>query len=79
MKGMLTAVADVGSRGGAHRPARSRSTPTAPSALSSQLAETENIDLPNTIMRLQMQEVGYQAALAATAKALQPTLMDYLR
>ena len=30
-------------------------------------------------MRLQMQEVGYQAALAATAKALQPTLMDYLR
>ena len=37
--------------------------------LSSQLAETENIDLPNTIMRLQMQQVGYEAALAATSKA----------
>ena len=47
--------------------------------LSSQLAETENIDLPNTIMRLQMQQVGYQAALQATAKALQPTLLDFLR
>jgi flagellin-like hook-associated protein FlgL len=47
--------------------------------LSSQLAETENIDLPNTIMNLEMQKVGYQAALAATAKALQPTLLDFLR
>jgi len=47
--------------------------------LSSQLAETENIDLPNTIMRLEMQKVGYEAALAATAKALQPTLLDFLR
>ncbi|TFV78524.1 flagellar hook protein [Blastococcus sp. CT_GayMR19] len=48
-------------------------------ALSSQLAETEDIDLPNTIMRLQMQQVGYEAALAATAKAIQPSLLDYLR
>jgi flagellar hook-associated protein 3 FlgL len=48
-------------------------------ALESRLAETENIDLPNTIMRLEMQKVGYEAALAATAKAIQPTLMDYLR
>ena len=47
--------------------------------LQSQLAETENIDLPNTIMRLEMQKVGYEAALAATAKAIPPTLLDYLR
>jgi flagellin-like hook-associated protein FlgL len=47
--------------------------------LSTQLAETENIDLPNTIMNLEMQKVGYEAALAATAKALQPTLLDFLR
>ena len=46
--------------------------------LSSRLAETENIDLPNTIMRLQMQQVGYEAALSATSKALMPTLLDYL-
>jgi flagellar hook-associated protein 3 FlgL len=30
-------------------------------------------------MRLKMQEVGYEAALAATAKAISPTLLDYLR
>jgi flagellar hook-associated protein 3 FlgL len=48
-------------------------------ALESQLHQTEKIDLPNTIMRLEMQKVGYEAALAATAKAIQPTLMDYLR
>jgi flagellar hook-associated protein 3 FlgL len=48
-------------------------------ALTQQLGETENIDLPNTIMRLEMQKVGYEAALSATAKAIQPTLMDYLR
>lgn len=47
--------------------------------LQSQLAETESIDLPNTIMNLEMQKVGYEAALAATAKALQPTLLDFLR
>jgi flagellar hook-associated protein 3 FlgL len=29
-------------------------------------------------MRLQMQQTGYEAALSATAKALQPTLLDYL-
>ena len=50
-----------------------------PLTLSSRLAETENIDLPNTIMRLQMQQTGYEAALSATAKALSPTLLDYLR
>jgi flagellar hook-associated protein 3 FlgL len=47
--------------------------------LASQLAETESIDLPNTIMKVQMQQTGYQAALAATAKAISPTLLDYLR
>ena len=47
--------------------------------LTMRLGETENVDLPETIMRLQMQQVGYEAALAATAKALSPTLLDYLR
>ena len=77
MKGMLTAVADVGSR--AARVEREEQVNADRSlTLSSQLAETENIDLPNTIMRLQMQQTGYQAALSATAKALQPTLLDFL-
>jgi flagellar hook-associated protein 3 FlgL len=30
-------------------------------------------------MRLQMLQVGYQASLAATSKAIQPSLLDYLR
>ena len=78
MKTMLTAVADVGSR--AARVEREEQVNADRAlTLSSQLAETENIDLPNTIMRLQMQQVGYEAALAATAKALSPTLLDYLR
>jgi hypothetical protein len=31
------------------------------------------------LIDLQLQEVAYQAALGATAKALQPSLMDFLR
>jgi flagellin-like hook-associated protein FlgL len=78
MKGMLTAVADVGSRA-ARIDREAQVNADRSLSLSSLLAETENIDLPNTIMRLQMQQVGYEAALSATAKALQPTLLDYLR
>lgn len=44
-----------------------------------QLSEVEGVDLPATIVELQLQEVAYQAALGATAKLLQPTLMDFLR
>jgi flagellar hook-associated protein 3 FlgL len=77
-KGMLTAVADVGSRA-ARVEREGQVNADRALTLSSQLAETESIDLPNTIMRLQMQQVGYEAALSATAKALQPTLLDYLR
>jgi flagellar hook-associated protein 3 FlgL len=78
MKQMQSAVADVGTR--ASRVERLQQINHDRSiSLTQQLGETENIDLPNTIMRLQMQQVGYEAALAATAKALQPTLLDYLR
>src|SRR3954447_10368938 len=78
MDGMRTALADVGAR--AARVEREEQVNSDRSlTLSPRLAETENIDLPNTIMRLQMQQTGYEAALNATAKALQPTLLDYLR
>jgi flagellin-like hook-associated protein FlgL len=78
MKTMQTALADVGAR--AARVEREEQVNSDRSlTLSSQLSETENIDLPNTIMRMQMQQTGYEAALSATAKALQPTLLDYLR
>lgn len=48
-------------------------------ALRGSLAQVENIDLPKTIVELQMQQVAYQAALGATAKVIQPTLLDFLR
>ncbi|WP_162260798.1 flagellin N-terminal helical domain-containing protein [Nocardioides sp. Soil805] len=47
--------------------------------LTSSLAEIESADLPRTMMELQMQEVAYQAALAATSRVLQPSLVDFLR
>jgi len=47
--------------------------------LTNSLAEVESIDLPKTIVELQMQEVAYQAALGATARVVQPSLLDFLR
>ena len=47
--------------------------------LKGQLSAVEDIDLPETIIQLQTQEVAYKAALGATAKVLQPSLMDFLR
>jgi flagellar hook-associated protein 3 FlgL len=44
-----------------------------------QLSEVEGVDLPAAVIDLQLQEVAYQAALGATARTLQPTLMDFLR
>jgi flagellar hook-associated protein 3 FlgL len=78
MNRMGSAVADVGTRASRVERLDMINSDRA-IALTKQLGETENIDLPNTIMRLQMQQVGYEAALAATAKAIQPTLLDYLR
>jgi flagellin-like hook-associated protein FlgL len=78
MNGMMSAVATVGARA-----SRLEKADTVNSdrvlTLSSQLAATENVDLPNTIMKLQMQQTGYEAALSATAKSLTPTLVDFLR
>jgi flagellar hook-associated protein 3 FlgL len=48
-------------------------------ALTASLSEAEDIDLPKTIVELQMQEVAYKAALGATARVVQPSLLDFLR
>lgn len=47
--------------------------------VTSQLSEIEDIDLPKTIMEMQLQQTSYQAALAAAAKVIQPSLIDFLR
>ena len=43
------------------------------------LSQVENIDIGKTVLDLQMQQVAYQATLGATARVLQPSLMDFLK
>jgi flagellar hook-associated protein 3 FlgL len=47
-------------------------------SLEAQRARIEDVDLGQAVLELKAQEVSYQAALAVTARALQPTLMDFL-
>lgn len=47
--------------------------------LDAQRSGIEDADLGKTVLDLKLQETNYQVALAVTAKALQPTLMDFLR
>lgn len=47
--------------------------------LSTSLSNVENADLPQVIVDLQMQQTAYQASLAATARVMQPSLLDFLR
>jgi len=75
---MRTALADVG--------ARENRVDTALSTLSSTTLDTrsalsgvEDVDIASATMDLQMQEVAYQASLAATARVIQPSLVDFLR
>jgi flagellar hook-associated protein 3 FlgL len=48
-------------------------------SVTSQLSDVEDVDLPKTIMDMQLQQTSYQAALAAAAKVIQPSLIDFLR
>lgn len=47
--------------------------------LTSSLSDVEDVDLAKAMMDLRVQEVAYQAALAGTARVLQPSLVDFLR
>ncbi len=75
---LLTAAADIGARSARMASAAEVNTDLQ-LTLKAQLSDVEEIDLPKTIMELNMQRTGYQAALGATAQAIQPTLMDFLR
>jgi flagellar hook-associated protein 3 FlgL len=48
-------------------------------SLEAQRAEIEDLDLGQAIIDLKAQELNYQAALSVTSRALQQTLMDFLR
>jgi flagellar hook-associated protein 3 FlgL len=78
INGMLTAAAEIGTRSSRLDIAQQVNA-SAQLTLQAKLSDTENVDLPKTVMQLQMQQVGYQAALSVTAKTMQQTLLDFLR
>ncbi|ROP65989.1 flagellar hook-associated protein 3 FlgL [Curtobacterium sp. PhB130] len=69
--------ADVGVRHAAALTAQS-SLASGAVSLESRRSSIEDKDLAKAVLDLQVQQTNYQAALAVTAKVLQPTLMDYL-
>lgn len=78
MDSMLSGLADVGTRYGQMAAAQSATEKTLMD-LKGQISAIEDVDIAETIVQLQSQEVAYQAALGATARVLQPSLMDFLR
>jgi flagellar hook-associated protein 3 FlgL len=48
-------------------------------AIQSQLSETEDTDLAKAVLQLQTEQVAYQATLGAVSRAIQPSLVDFLR
>jgi len=47
--------------------------------LKAQLSTVEDVDLPKTVVDLQLQQNAYQAALGASSKVLSTSLMDFLK
>jgi flagellar hook-associated protein 3 FlgL len=78
MDRMLAAQADAGSRVNRIE-AKVRTLADAELDHMAALSEIENVDIAKAVVDLQMQEVAYQAALGATARVLQPSLIDFLR
>lgn len=78
MDAMLTELSSVGAR---QNQVGSAQTSIVSNQLTTktQLSGIEDIDLAQTILDIQMQEVAYNGALGAAAKVLQPSLMDFLR
>ena len=58
---------------------RGTSSPAGTSEGSFDNGQSERFDVAAAIVDLQMQEVAYQAALGATSRVLQPSLLDFLR
>ncbi len=75
---LTSALADVGTR--ANRLDRAiEAAKNTTITLTQNLTEIENVDLAAATVQLKMQEVGYQAALGATSRVIQPSLLDFLR
>lgn len=75
---MKTSLADLGARYSRVEDTQTRLASTTLDNKAS-LSDIENVDLAEATMNLQLQEVAYQASLGATARVLQPSLVDFLR
>jgi flagellar hook-associated protein 3 FlgL len=74
----VSALSDVGSRANRIQSAVQKAK-DADIGLSSQQTQLEDVDIARASVDLQMEQVAYQAALAATAKVVQPSLLNFLR
>lgn len=78
LKAIVGGRSDVGARQALLERA-GNTTSELEASLEARRTDLEVADLGSTILDLKLQETNYQAALAVTAKVLQPSLMDYLR
>ena len=75
---MKAAHADIGTRYGRVESALTQLNSTTLDHQAA-LSDIENVDIAKAIVDVQLQQVAYQAALGATAKVIQPSLLDFLR
>jgi flagellar hook-associated protein 3 FlgL len=78
MSRLTTSLADVGSRYN-RLESGMRINKDAELSLQDSLSNIENVDMARAMVDLQMNEVAYQASLGATARVLQPSLLQFLR
>lgn len=75
---VLTALGDIGARAARVETARAQ-VDSMRLDLEGRISQNEDIDLPETIMKLQAQQVAYQSALGAASKILTTSLVDFLK
>jgi flagellar hook-associated protein 3 FlgL len=75
---VLTALGDIGARAARVETARAQ-VDSLRLDLEGRISQNEDIDLPETIMKLQAQQVAYQSALGAASKILTTSLVDFLK
>lgn len=75
---MRTGLADVGARS-ARLDSLAQTSQLRSIDATSALSSVEDVDTAKAILDLNVQQAAYTASLQATAKVIQPSLMDYLR
>ena len=75
---MINGHADVGARSVRVSNAQQTAKDTV-IQLTNSLTDVESTDVASAIVEMKLSEMSYQAALAATSRAIQPSLVDWLR